>query len=128
MLSGVLLHVVKPAWPVDAAIHSRIRWLAINQVKNFVPFVADVEDIGIADFAQIVGLAPRRRIERRAVQNQAPDAAGDSGAQIRREHFAMHHSRSELLSKGIVVIKSARGHTAPPPTNSSARCHAAPYF
>ncbi len=128
MLSSVLLHVIEAPRPVNTAIHFRIRRLTINQVKNFVAFVANIENVGVADFAQIVGLASRRRIKRRAIQNQSPDAAGDSRAHIRREHFAMHHSRSELLFKRIIVVESARGHADPPLSDCSARCQASAYL
>jgi len=35
-----------------------------------VAFIADVDDICVADLAQIVGLAPGGRVERRAIKNQ----------------------------------------------------------
>src|SRR5713226_6344683 len=121
MLAGVLLHVVKPARPVDATVHFRIRWAAVDEVKNFVAFVADVEDIGVPDFAQIVGLATGRGVERRSVKNQAPDGPGDSGVHIGREHFAVHDPRGEFFFKRIVIIKSARGHDPTPLARTGAR-------
>jgi hypothetical protein len=67
VLASVLLHVIEAARPVDAAVHVRIQWLAIDQVQNLIAFIAHVEDVGIPDFAQIVGLASGRGVERRAV-------------------------------------------------------------
>ena len=120
MLAGVLLHVVEPPGPVDAAVHFRICWAAVDDVTDFLAFIADVEDIGVANLAQIVRLAAGRGVKRRAIKNQFPDGSRDSGVHIRREHFAIHHPRREFLFKCIVVIKSARGHAVTPMARTGA--------
>ncbi len=79
MLAGMLLHVVEAPRPVDAAVHFRICWTAVDDVNDFVAFISDIEDIGVADLPQIVWLAPRSGVERRAIKNQFPDASRDSG-------------------------------------------------
>ena len=128
MLPGVLLHVIEAPRPMDAAVYVRTRWLAIDYVQNLVAFIAHVENICIADFTQIVRLSTRRRVERRAIQQQPPDRSCDPRAHIRRQHFAVHHPGREFFFKRVVVIESARGHGTPPPADCSARCHASVYL
>ncbi len=50
MLAGMLLHVVEAPRPVDAAVHFRICWTAVDDVNDFVARIADVENIGVANF------------------------------------------------------------------------------
>ena len=128
MLAGVLLHVIEAPRPMDAAVYVRTRWLAIDYVQNLVAFIAHVDNICIADFTQIVRLSTRRRVERRAIQQQPPDRSCDPRAHIRRQHFAVHHPGREFFFKRVVVIESARGHASSPPADCSARCHASAYL
>ena len=107
VLSGVLLHVIEAARPVDAAEHIRTAGLAVDDMNDFVAFIAHVEHVGVADFAQIVWLASRGRVERGAIQNQAPDLCRDSGIHVRRKDFAMHDPRVEFCFESVVVIESA---------------------
>ena len=58
MLPSVLLHVVEPPWPVDAAVHVRIRRLSIDHVQNFIAFIPYVENVGVPNLSQIVRLPP----------------------------------------------------------------------
>ena len=68
MLPGVLLHVIETPRPVDAAEHVRAAGAAVDDMNDFVAFVAHIQHIRVADFAQVVRLASRRRIESRAIQ------------------------------------------------------------
>src|SRR5260370_8245259 len=115
MLAGVLLHVVEAPRPVDAAVHFRICWTAVDDVTYFVTFISDVEYVGVADLAQIVWLASGRGVERRAVKNQFPDASRDSRVHVPREHFPIHHPRGEFFFNSTSVINTPLRHTPPPP-------------
>jgi hypothetical protein len=65
----MLLHVIEAARPVDAAKDVRAAGAPVNYVNNFVPIVADIENIRVPDFPQVVGLATRVGIERSTIQN-----------------------------------------------------------
>src|SRR6267378_2645925 len=93
MLAGVLLHVVKPARPVDAADHIRTFRAAVDDMNDFVAFIADVEDICIGDLAQVVRLAAGGRVKGRTIQNQSPDGASNSRVYIGRKNLAAHDPR-----------------------------------
>src|SRR5215471_11716583 len=129
MLPRVLLHVIEPARPVDAAFYLRIVWPSVDNVKDFFARVANVEDVRIADFAQIIRLPARRRIKSGAVEDKAPGISSDSRVQVRRKDFAIHDARGEFRLKCVVVIEPARGHVATPAgTNCNARCQASEYL
>jgi hypothetical protein len=57
MLAGVLLHVIEAARPVDATKDVRTAGAPVNYVNNFLTIVADIENIRIPDFPQVVRLA-----------------------------------------------------------------------
>ena len=64
MLTGVLLHVVEAARPVDAAFDAAGGDRAINDVQDVLVLeVADVENVGFAELAEIVGLTAGSWIE-----------------------------------------------------------------
>jgi hypothetical protein len=47
----MLLHVIEPACPVEAARYVRAAGAAVNNVHDFVAIIADVEYIRIPDFS-----------------------------------------------------------------------------
>src|SRR5580704_6283944 len=104
VLSGVLLHVVKAARPVDAAEDVRAARAAVDDMNDFVARVAHVEYIRVPDFSLVVWLASRGWIESGAVQNQAQDLRGNSSVHVRGEKFAMQDPRGELFLECVVVI------------------------
>ena len=64
MLAGVLLHVIKAARPVDAAINDAGRYRTVHHVQDVVVFqVANIENIGFTELAEVVGLTSRGGIE-----------------------------------------------------------------
>src|SRR5260370_17674286 len=106
MLAGMLLHVVEAPRPVDATVHFRICWTVIDDMNDFVAFIANVEDVGVADLSQIVWLASGRGVERRAVKNQFPDASRDSRVHVRREAFYIQDSPRIFLFNPHTIITS----------------------
>ena len=78
MLPGMSLHVIEAAWPVDAAKNIRVTGAAVDNVKDFVAIVADIEHVRVSDFAQIVRLAAGSGIESGAIKNQSPDLRRNS--------------------------------------------------
>ena len=78
MLPGMLLHVIEAAWPVDAAENVRATGPAIDNVKDFVAFIADIQYVRVSDFAQIVWLTAGGGVESGAIENQSPDLRRDS--------------------------------------------------
>src|SRR6185437_4842448 len=110
MLAGMLLHVIEAARPIDAAKDVRAAGAPVNYVNYFVAVVADIENIRVTDFPQVVRLAARGGIERSTIQNQPQDGSRDSGVHVRRQKFTMHDTRLELLFECIVVIKAACRH------------------
>ncbi len=70
MLACVLLHVVETARPVDAAEGVRASRAPVNDVHDFVAIVAHVKHVCVANFAQIVRLAPGGGIKSGAIQKQ----------------------------------------------------------
>src|SRR5277367_2753846 len=125
MLPGVLLHVIKPPRPVDAAQNIRIAGLSIDEMNNFVAVIADIKNVGIPDFPEIVWLPARGRIERRPIEDQSPNLPGNSGTDVRRRDFAMHNSRFEFFLESVVVIDSVCLHKI---YASKARCQASEYL
>lgn len=69
MLSRVLLHVIESARPVDATENVRAARVPVYDMNNLIAIVAYVEHIRVANFSQVIWLATRSRIERRAIQN-----------------------------------------------------------
>jgi hypothetical protein len=57
MLAGMLLHVIEAARPVDAGMDVRTAGAPVNYVDNFLTVVADIENIRVPDFPQVVRLA-----------------------------------------------------------------------
>src|SRR5579859_1852897 len=62
VLTGVLLHVVEAASPIDAARDGAERKFAIDNVKDVFAIVADLDDVGLAELAQVVRLTAGLRI------------------------------------------------------------------
>src|ERR1700704_246506 len=110
MLPSVLLHVVEAARPVDAAVDIRTFRATVDNVNDFVAFVADVEDICISDLAQVVRLAAGGRVKSRTIQNQPPDGSSNSRVYIRRKNLAAHDPRGEFAFESVVVVQAACGH------------------
>ena len=60
MLAGVLLHVIEAARPVDAPLHFASLDGLVDEVDDFFAIVADVENIGIAQFCPDRAVARRK--------------------------------------------------------------------
>jgi hypothetical protein len=75
-LPGVLLHMVEAARPIDAAFDSAGGEFAVDDVRDFVAVVADIEDAGIAETAEVVRLAAGGRIESSLIQERFPGRYG----------------------------------------------------
>ena len=106
----MLLHVIEAARPVDATKDVRTTGAPVNYVNDFLIIVADIENIRVPDFSQVMRLATRTRIERRSIQNQAEDGSRDSQMHVGRKKFTMHNPRLKLLFECIVIIESACRH------------------
>ncbi len=95
MLAAVLLHVIEAPHPIHAALNIfGEHWLG-QGVNNALPLVLfNAHDRHAVDGSQIVRLAPRSRVERRAVQDQTTAVVA-----------AIQHARAELSEIGIAVIE-----------------------
>src|SRR5580700_9754858 len=110
MLSGVLLHVVEAARPLDATFDGAGGEFLVDDVDDVVVLIADVEDVGFREETDVVRLAAGGGIEGGLVENDFPGrnraaGAGDGGA-----GFASEDAGFEVLEVGIVVIESMSGH------------------
>jgi hypothetical protein len=95
---------------VNAAFNAAGRNRAVYNMENVIIFeVAHVEDVGIAEFAQIVGLTSGRRVEMRLVEQDAP-AAGVVASERVRQRLAADYIGGEIILKRIVVVEPASGH------------------
>ena len=128
MLAGVLLHVVETAGPVDAAIGFAEFDGLIHHVDDSVLGVANIDDVGIAHLAEVVGLASGRRIEGSLIQNDFPSGGFGFREGRNQSRLTTYDPCGEFRCECVVVIESARGHTAPPRTDWSARCQASAYL
>ncbi len=128
MLAGVLLHVVETAGPVDAALGFAEFDGLIHHVDDSVLGVADIDDVGIAHLAEVVWLASGRRIERSLIQNDFPGGGFGFREGRNQSRLTTYDPCGEFRCECVVVIQSARGHTAPPPADWSARCQASVYL
>jgi uncharacterized protein (DUF1499 family) len=63
MLTGVLLHVIVTAVPVDLTLDKIRLKRRCDQMSNAFVFIDDVENTLATQQAQVVGLAARGRIE-----------------------------------------------------------------
>src|SRR5579864_1075533 len=105
VLAGVLLHVVETASPIDAAVNRAGLKLAVDYMDDFVLFVANVEHVGVAEFAEVMGLAAGSRIEPGGVEHDGP-----RGRAVVTFRLAGEYARVEFAEKGIVVVEPASGH------------------
>jgi hypothetical protein len=53
VLTGVLLHVVESARPIDATMHRARLQFAIDDVNDLIALIADIEHVGIIKLAAI---------------------------------------------------------------------------
>jgi hypothetical protein len=53
----MLLHVIETARPMDAAIDATETNRTIDNVYDAVFLVEHIDDVGVAEFAQVIGLA-----------------------------------------------------------------------
>src|ERR1700677_3395996 len=88
MLRGVLLHVIDPALPVELAGHGAWWQLRGCVMDHFLPLfstrcvrgsrsslwsgVHDFQNLSVTKPAEVVRLAARRRVKRRAFENDSP--------------------------------------------------------
>src|SRR5687768_21829 len=109
MLTRMLLHMVESARPVHVPPDARVGLeLAIDKVADGAVFLLeDVEDVGVAERAGIEGLPARRRIERRAIENDLPSIA----LQV---YFAHHSVELDQIRVGIVQTIRRHGPPADP--------------
>jgi hypothetical protein len=98
VLSGVLLHVVEPAAPVDPAAEPFADHRRGHHVRDALAFVHHVHDIHFAEPAGIEGLPAGGGIECGALEVDPP-------AVVR----AIHHGRVEVDQISIAVVE-ALGH------------------
>ncbi len=109
MLTGVLLHVVEAARPVDAAIDAANRNRAVHDVNNAIFAVLYIEHVGVAKLAEVVWLTAGTRIKQGLIEHHPPARAGWAILGL-LQHFAAQHLRAEVVLKRIVVIQPARRH------------------
>jgi hypothetical protein len=111
MLTGVLLHVIETARPVDAGGNAAGRDRAVHHMKYVVVFqVADIENVGFAELAKIVGLAAGGGIEMRLIEEDAPAGGVVAGERI-CERLTTENLGRETVLKRVVVVEAASGHT-----------------
>src|ERR1700687_687672 len=128
VLAGVLLHVVKAPRPVDAALGFAEFHGLINGVDDFVLRIADIDDVGVTQLAKVVWLASGSGIEGRAIQNHFPGRSFGHRRERNQSRLTTLDSCGEFRIERVVVIEPARGHSAPPPADCSARCQASAYL
>jgi len=101
VLPRVLLHVIEPPVPIDAAAYRFAGGNFGKKVGNFVALIDDVEHGDSPQSAAIARLTARLRIERRAIQVYSRPACVDAGA---------NHASGKFLeiavgcSKGVWVF------------------------
>ena len=109
MLAGVLLHVVEAARPVDAAFNATSGERTVNDVEDAVIGVPHIHDVGVAQFAKIVGLTARSRVEQSLIEEYAPPLT-EAAFFTFAERFATENLGGEIVLKGIVVVEPAGRH------------------
>jgi len=110
MLSGVLLHMIESAGPLDATFDGAGGEFLVDDVDDVAAFIADVEDVGFGEEADVMRLAAGSGIEGGLVEDDFPGrnrpaGAGDGGAGLASEDAGF-----EVLEVGIVVIESMSCH------------------
>src|SRR5262245_16419214 len=98
MLAGVLLHVVEASRPIDAAVHGSQMKFAVDDMDDFFSFIANIQDLGFVEAAEIVRLAARGGIKSSRVEHHRPGSCGAV-----RFRLAALDLCVELALEGIVV-------------------------
>lgn len=97
MLSGVLLHMIESAGPLDATFDWAGGEFLVDDVDDVVALIADVEDVGFSEEADIVRLAAGGGIEGGLVENDFPGGNGAAGAGDGGTGFASEDAGFEVL-------------------------------
>lgn len=110
MLSGVLLHVIEATRPLDTTFDWAGGEFLVDDVDDVVTLIADVENVGCPEEADVVRLAAGSGIEGGLVEDDFPGGNGAAGARDGGPGFAGEDAGFEVLEVGIVVIESMSGH------------------
>src|SRR5256886_4261670 len=105
-----------------------IRDLTVTGVQTCALPITDIDDVGIGHLAEVVWLASGRRIEGSLIQNDFPGGGFGFREGRNQSRLTTYDPCGEFRCECVVVIQSARGHTAPPPADRSARCQASAYL
>src|SRR5580704_8147125 len=97
MLSRVLLHVIEAPYPIDASLHRAQIDLPVNDVYDFLRVVADIENIRITKFPQVMRLAAGGRIKCRSIQDDFPRCGCSVYAGFAAEHFGGELTRERIV-------------------------------
>ena len=111
MLAGVLLHVIEAAGSTDATHYRASGEFAVNEVHDVVAFLADVEDDGFVEEAEVVGLATGGGIESGLIEQHFPSGVRAGGALNGPRGRATEDAGFEILKVGIVVVQAVGAHS-----------------
>src|SRR5580765_422661 len=96
MLAGVLLHVVETALPMDAAVDPSGRYGPVHNVNDFFVRISNVQDVGVAELADIVRLAAGSGIQQSLIENHSP-ARPELGVFGFDQRFATENLRLKIV-------------------------------
>ena len=109
MLPSVLLHVIEAPRPVNASFDTANIDGTVDHVNDRVVLLPHVQNICVAQFAQIIRLAAGGGIEQCLIQNRGP-ARRKSRIFGFRDQLATQNLRGKILLERIIVIKPAGCH------------------
>jgi len=102
--------VIEAARPVDAAFHTADRNRAVDYVKNVVVFqIADVDNIGFTEFAEVVWLTSGRGVELCLVKQYTPTGGFEAGERV-GQWLATEDLGGKVVLKSVVIVKAAGRH------------------
>ena len=87
-----------------------MRERTVHDVKDAVVGVPNIHDVGVAEFAEIVGLAAGSRDRAEFDRESRPSAAPKPPVFSFDQRFATENLRGEIVLKRIVVIEPAGRH------------------
>src|SRR5207302_10083463 len=96
MLAGVLLHVIEAAGPIDAAIDATDGDGAVHDLDDAVILIQHIDDVCVAELAEVMRLAAGGGIQQGLVKNNAP-ARSKAAVFGFRQKFAAQNLSAEII-------------------------------
>jgi hypothetical protein len=102
--------MIEAAGPVDAAFDAAGRERPVDHVQNVVVCnVADIQNVGFPEFAEVARLAAGGGIKLCLVEDYAPTGGFVAGFRI-GEGLATQDLGRETILKSVIVIQAASRH------------------